>query len=171
VRDALIAGAVIVAPMFEEYLFRGDMQTVMREAFVRWSRGAGWRADPVMTPQWQASNVLPLMMGLTVPPPPPARVVDAQASLPGELPVVDYASNPVPVPTPDLPPPVWAIWLSIVVTSFAFAAVHPLWTTPLIFVLSLGLGYVYERTGNLWTSITVHFLFNAIQTAIFLATR
>ena len=36
--------------------------------------------------------------------------------------------------------------------------------TPLIFLLSLGLGYIYERTGILWASITVHLLFNSTET-------
>ena len=34
----------------------------------------------------------------------------------------------------------------------------------LAFVLSLGLGYVYERTGSLCSSITVHLLFNSLNT-------
>jgi membrane protease YdiL (CAAX protease family) len=36
--------------------------------------------------------------------------------------------------------------------------------SPLIFVLSLCLGYAYERTGNLWVPITIHALFNTIET-------
>ena len=32
------------------------------------------------------------------------------------------------------------------------------------FVLSLGLGYVYERTGILWSSMPVHLLFNLLNT-------
>ena len=49
-----------------------------------------------------------------------------------------------------------------------FAIIHPGWTVPVIFVLSLGLGYAYERTGNLWVPLTIHLLFNTLQTTFFL---
>ena len=63
-----------------------------------------------------------------------------------------------------------ARWAAVVVTSAAFAAVHgvPAFLAP-IFVLSLGLGFVYERSGNLWMSIVTHALFNAAQIAFFFA--
>ena len=44
----------------------------------------------------------------------------------------------------------------------------PPWMAPLIFVLSLCLGYAYERTGNLWVSIIIHAAFNTTSTVIFL---
>ena len=55
-------------------------------------------------------------------------------------------------------------WMAVIFTSAIFAAVHvePAFLAPL-FVLALGLGYVYERTGNLWITITCHGLFNAAQ--------
>ena len=31
----------------------------------------------------------------------------------------------------------------------------------ILFVLSAAMGYVYERTGNLWSAITLHALFNS----------
>jgi membrane protease YdiL (CAAX protease family) len=59
-------------------------------------------------------------------------------------------------------------WLAVVLTSLFFAMAHgDWWARPPIFVLSLCLGYAYERTGNLWTSITIHAAFNAVQAAIF----
>jgi hypothetical protein len=59
-------------------------------------------------------------------------------------------------------------WSAVVLTSLLFAMAHgDWWARPPIFVLSLCLGYAYERTGNLWTSITIHALFNAAQAAIF----
>jgi membrane protease YdiL (CAAX protease family) len=51
-------------------------------------------------------------------------------------------------------------WAAIIVTSLIFAIIHPWWTIIPIFVLALALGYVYERTGNLWTVIALHMLFN-----------
>lgn len=59
-------------------------------------------------------------------------------------------------------------WMAIVVTSALFASVHPGWTWPIIFALALCLGYAYERTGNLWVSITIHAGFNIFSTALFL---
>ena len=38
-------------------------------------------------------------------------------------------------------------WMAIVLASAAFAYLHQLDAMPIIFLLALGLGYVYERTG------------------------
>lgn len=62
-------------------------------------------------------------------------------------------------------------WPAIIVTSLLFAAMHEAWTIPPIFALSLIVGYVYERTGSLCVAIGLHLGFNAISTAIFLASR
>jgi membrane protease YdiL (CAAX protease family) len=51
-------------------------------------------------------------------------------------------------------------WLAILLCAVAFALVHPWWTWPQIFFLGFCLGYAYERTGNLWVSITMHAMFN-----------
>jgi membrane protease YdiL (CAAX protease family) len=60
-------------------------------------------------------------------------------------------------------------WAAVIVTALLFAAVHSLWSAPAIFVLALCLGYAYERTGNLWTSIAIHAVFNATEVAIYLS--
>lgn len=56
-------------------------------------------------------------------------------------------------------------WWPIISTSSIFTAVHISaveWhALPSLFILSLTFGYVYERTGNLYASITLHLLFNA----------
>ena len=62
-------------------------------------------------------------------------------------------------------------WPAIAITSCLFAAMHEPWTMPAILVLSLIIGYVYERTGNLWVAIALHVGFNGASTALFLATR
>lgn len=54
-------------------------------------------------------------------------------------------------------------WLAIVVTSVLFAMVHgdpAHW--PALFVLALGLGYAYEKSGSLFRPIFMHALFNGI---------
>jgi membrane protease YdiL (CAAX protease family) len=55
-------------------------------------------------------------------------------------------------------------WLSIVITSGLFAIVHAdagHW--PALFVLSMCMGYSYEKSGSLFRPIFIHCLFNAIS--------
>lgn len=100
IRLALIGAAVIVAPLWEELLFRGHLQSLV----------SGW--------------------------------LSRFGARPGA----------------------WPRWIAVVVTSLAFASIHPGWTTPMIFALSILLGYAYERTGNLWVPIVMHALFNGAST-------
>ena len=61
-----------------------------------------------------------------------------------------------------------ARWIAIIFTSLIFTAFHgELWMMPPIFCLSICLGYVYERTGNLWATILIHAAFNAINIVSF----
>ena len=56
-------------------------------------------------------------------------------------------------------------WLAITITSALFALMHWNAVEPpalaALFVLSLAMGWVYEKTGRLTASITMHMLFNA----------
>ncbi len=58
-------------------------------------------------------------------------------------------------------------WVTIVIASGLFAVIHfsPIaWhTIPALFVLAVGLGYAYERTGSLWPPIFIHAAFNALN--------
>lgn len=91
----LLAGAAVVAPVFEEMLFRGHLQTLFRRLL----------------------------------------------------------KSP---------------WPAVFLTSIVFTIVHDPWTWPAIFILSLCLGYAYERTGNLWVPIVIHCLFNTINSIVYL---
>ena len=54
-------------------------------------------------------------------------------------------------------------WLAVCLTSVLFATVHPNpehW--PVLFVLAVGMGYAYEKSGSLWRPIFIHALFNTI---------
>lgn len=55
-------------------------------------------------------------------------------------------------------------WQAIFAVSTLFAAMHisavDYSALPTLFVLSLGFGWVYEKTGRLWASIVMHSLFN-----------
>jgi membrane protease YdiL (CAAX protease family) len=61
-------------------------------------------------------------------------------------------------------------WLSLTLTAVLFAVVHQNpehW--PALFVLALGLGYAYEKSGSLWQPIFMHALFNGLTIASALA--
>src|SRR5688572_2657081 len=137
-RVLMIVGATLVAPAFEEIVFRGHLQTLL----VGWFDSVARRMrEPV------------------------AVVTTDVAEIPAGPP-----AGPIAV-SPSTPRPVWRLWLAIAITSLVFAGIHPGWTVPVIFVLSLGLGYAYERTGNLWVPLTIHLLFNTLQTTFFLFSR
>ena len=157
VSAALIAfGATLCAPLFEEFLFRGHLQTALRQGLARIAE----KLNP--SPSMEAIPGIPAAF-LSPPPPPPECSIDT-----GPLAAVLPYAGPSLLPTAILNPPAWAGWGAILVTSAIFAMFHPMWMWPPIFVLSLGLGYVYERTGNLWAAITMHCLFNSLETAQYL---
>jgi len=56
-------------------------------------------------------------------------------------------------------------WGAIVIASVIFAVMHltmvDAWALVVLFVLSLGFGWAYEKTGRLTTPIVMHMLFNA----------
>ena len=55
-------------------------------------------------------------------------------------------------------------WPAIVLTSVLFASIHQdMSHWPSLFVLALGLGYAYEKSGSLLRSIFMHALFNGIS--------
>ncbi len=145
----LVVGATVMAPLLEELLFRGLLQTFLRQGLMRmWLpiRPVGREVSAEATHEPSAEGL------------PPEMPVEHQAAIP---------ANVQPLHLPLVPQP-WHGWVAILITSLAFAMLHEAWMRPVIFVLSIGLGYVYERTGILWSSITVHFLFNAFQTMQFL---
>ncbi|MFA5292212.1 MAG: CPBP family intramembrane glutamic endopeptidase [Phycisphaerae bacterium] len=52
-------------------------------------------------------------------------------------------------------------WASIFIASALFAVLHPVMHFPAIFVLSVSMGYAYEKSGSLVRSIFIHIFFNA----------
>jgi membrane protease YdiL (CAAX protease family) len=64
--------------------------------------------------------------------------------------------------------PVAGRWLAIVITSSIFVLVHgEWWMMPPLMVLSIGLGYAYARTENLWVAVFTHAAFNATSLVLF----
>lgn len=113
-----IVAAVVVAPLWEELLFRGHIQTLLREALTRLRAAAKGTAG---FPDDAGRRARPLES-----------------------------------------------WGAILLASLLFAGVHQPWTAPPIFCLSVCFGLAYERTGNLWTSVTMHAMFNGVMTTIYL---
>ncbi|MGH7213411.1 MAG: lysostaphin resistance A-like protein [Tepidisphaeraceae bacterium] len=140
-RVVIVLSAAVVAPLAEELMFRGHLQTLLAMTIER-RRGKG--TTEVRGP------IVEVAFG-----------TDPTSHSPPSL--------PEPPSLSPMPPPAWVRWAAVVLTSLAFAGVHPWWMFPPIFVLSVCLGYVYERTGNLWVPIIIHALFNGTQTALFLA--
>jgi membrane protease YdiL (CAAX protease family) len=156
---AIVIGACVIAPLFEELLFRGHLQTLLRRMLYRMANR--WRRPPTAPRGFPVITAEPEE---TAPVPPVFSVI---AAPPQEDPPQRIDLSPPAAPTP---PTAVQTWAAIVLTSMIFASVHPVWSMPVIFVLALCLGYAYERTGNLWVSITLHAGFNTISTLIFLTT-
>ena len=55
-------------------------------------------------------------------------------------------------------------WLSVILTSIPFAMVHENLTHwPALFVLSMAIGYAYEKSGSLWQPLFMHAMFNGMS--------
>jgi membrane protease YdiL (CAAX protease family) len=137
ITGAIILGACVVAPLFEELVFRGHLQTLLRRMFAGPLRPDD--LDVPMANRLEGAEAEKLI--------PPKGIESASRAGPNS----------------------GHTWAAILVTSIAFASVHPSWSQPIIFALSVCLGYAYERTGNLWVPVTIHAVFNTISTAIFLS--
>jgi membrane protease YdiL (CAAX protease family) len=138
VKYLAIAAAVAVAPLWEELLFRGHIQTLIRAALVR-LREAGSILTDVAVPPARAGETLEHFATaphVTVQPAPRAHAFEAIAAA--------------------------------LMTAMLFAGVHQPWTWPPIFVLAVCLGIAYERTGNLWVPVVMHASFNTLMTTYFL---
>jgi membrane protease YdiL (CAAX protease family) len=62
-------------------------------------------------------------------------------------------------------------WVAVLITAACFAAVHrQWWAWPSLFFLGICLGYLYERTGNLWNCVILHALFNLASIYIYVHT-
>jgi len=62
-------------------------------------------------------------------------------------------------------------WLGVFVCAGLFASVHANPEhMPALFVLGIGMGYAYEKSGSLWRPIFIHALFNGTTVASYLLT-
>jgi membrane protease YdiL (CAAX protease family) len=161
----LLLAAAVVAPIFEELVFRVLMQGFLEKWF-------SFR-----------HSFVELVVGSPAKSPPPVAMSAADVPLPAEVigpaAVVDDANPYAPsaiTGEPALPAELGdnglqsvlrggAAWLPIGITSVIFALLHyshgPDWV-PLI-LLSCGMGYLYQRTHSLIPSLVVHTLLNSLS--------
>ena len=158
--------AVLVAPIAEEFLFRGILQGWLEAAMLR-------RRGPELSGPNQAAPEADWHISLQVVEPSsdaPSPAADAAAS-PYQSPVSPTSSLPLDAAGEDEPRTRLERMLPVGVSSFLFAIVH-LGNGPdpiPLFVLALILGYLYQQTHRLWPCIVLHMCLNAASLAMLLA--
>ncbi len=160
----LVLMVVIVAPISEELFFRGLIQSWLSQKFML----IGSKTATTPANSAAAHNT-------------PWGQPDIASTASEERPSSDSTAG-VPAPPSPPPPPQWPQspwlprrrWIAILLTAAVFAGVHYVVTPgydeyfPVLFLLAVALGYMYERTGNIWTDITMHACFNLIPTILIL---
>ena len=175
--------AVVLAPVFEELMFRSIFQNWLIEFLDRFrtdretSPIARFDAHERVIPpgDFEESTLDPKASGPFEPADWSELPSDLGAGLDGvsrKGPSHDWLAEDtapaLPKPkssSPPLPSPISAA-AGIVLTSLIFAGLHVgQWPAPIpIFVLALGLGLIYHRTGSLLAVICMHAVFNASST-------
>ena len=143
--------SVVVAPLTEEILFRGFLQTSLVYGLPRLFGSAdrvpsGPEAEPVPPDAYAFA---------------PADPDEPLRYRPADVTAVEA------VPVEAGPSARWR-WLGIVLSAAVFTSLHEPWSWPIIFLLGIGFGYVYERTGSLYASMIVHFAFNGMNVTFLL---
>ena len=150
-----IVSAVLLAPAVEELLFRGLFQGWLTRLLAGMPQtrnhppptSTGSPTNHRRAPDWRCHR---FCSAEPVASPPEAEVGRVER---------DCVLSEGPQPG--------AIGLPVLLTSSVFALVHmPQWPAPLaIFLLSLGLGLLYQRTGSLVASFVLHAAFNGAEHA------
>ncbi len=160
--------AVILAPAFEELLFRGFIQSWLVKTFDRLGGRSRRPLDDedAEIPDWDAENE---PQSTAAPEIATARhdVMLDEIDDPGTF----RKPTPKDADDPDRPGSSARTYAAIVLTSLIFAALHaPQWPAPIpLFILSLGIGLVYQRTGSLLAAICMHAIFNGFSTLTLLS--
>lgn len=154
-----IVSAVFLAPAVEELLFRGLFQGWLTRLLVGKPNGPkppAFELDEWIAVESSAEPPEAEMRSQLLP-----RITNPDAAPEAEIGQVGMRSRLFP----RIPDPVRSA-LPVLLTSSLFALVHmPQWPAPLaIFLLSLGLGLLYQRTGSLVASFILHASFNGLST-------
>jgi membrane protease YdiL (CAAX protease family) len=180
--------AVIVAPMAEELVYRGIIQSWLVNRTASALNGVSSLISRGMTTE--SSPVSPCQRHDVEPPPVPSEnPANPGGTHAAEPEAIDSSSRPPefhtegaapiePPPQPENPAPPnthrarrAAAVMGITMTSLIFAALHfDQWPAPIaLFLLSVVIGYVYERTGSLIAAICMHAAFNGLSTFLLLS--
>ena len=151
---AAFVSAVIVAPVFEEFLYRlltqGWLEKMLMRATVRGELQSGGMADAA----------------------PEAGTFEDTTGEPGEWPASTEAEALAGQLPRDgsVPARVPIVWLPILISSLLFSAAHfglEYGYSPIpLFLLAMILGYLYQRTHRILPCIAAHMTFNAISLAM-----
>ena len=194
--------AVVLAPVFEELLFRGFIQSWLVKVLGRFadqlrSFRIHLRRRRVEAPERPAGPLAPSE------PVPPVAPPSLDEMWPADVLAESTWADPVPEGAPTGPDSDIGYWetvdddgpqpaqvddeiprtpentnlpyrprssfwtgVAIVLTSLIFAALHAAqWPAPIpLFLLAVGLGMVYQRTGSLLAPIVMHAVFNGFST-------
>ena len=186
---ASVFSAAIVAPIFEEYLFRGLVQGWLERFYwigesavsLIWGRTEPAPQPPVQSEQ-SGPEPCPPDLGTHPPQEDPQRPDhDGREPFPWcaysppsatGSPSPEIAANAAELNVPGgLRSPRGILgFLPILVSASIFAALHishgPDWIP--LFFLAVGLGYLYRQTNRLLPCIVVHFLLNGVSMGMFL---
>jgi membrane protease YdiL (CAAX protease family) len=138
-RILIAVTTIAVMPALEEMLFRGMFQTAIR-SFLEARSSARIRPAEMLYARKPQSPITDYHSPITN----------------HQLPVTNHQ---LPVTNHQSPNTAWA---AIAITSALFATIHANpqhW--PALFVLSISIGYAYEKSGSLFRPIFIHALFNA----------
>ncbi len=176
---ALILLACVSAPIGEELFFRGLLQSYLVQLFAWMGKAIGAsREPPASSTESMAPPQSGAAEGITMR---PAAAEEEKSAAAG-----DFSSQTGPHPAvisadDATAPPFWREvkapapircrhrWAGILITAVIFAGVHMVMANgaidwfPILFLLGIGLGYLYERTGNLWADMTLHASFNGVS--------
>ncbi|NNM84398.1 MAG: CPBP family intramembrane metalloprotease [Phycisphaerales bacterium] len=157
IRVLITISACVAAPISEEMFFRGILQSFLAQYFA--NQRTGWHRWRLNIAAWHRHDVSSQHDW--------ADIGSSPASGGGDLPPL--AGHPASA-SAMVPPPAANTrdrWLAIVITAAAFALLHgEIAWLPVLFPLAVGLGWIYERTGNIWSDITMHAAFNAVSLTI-----
>lgn len=157
---AMIVAAVVLAPLLEETLFRGVLQTALLNTGLRDYR---WGVIGIVSLLFMSVHFGALMVPQDAPQPVQPAEAAMLAQVEAPTPEPEQAEEPAPADAPDeengggTEAEMEAEADGEQERQFAWQGL------PGLFVLSLGLGYLYERTGSLWPPIVAHALFNAMM--------
>jgi membrane protease YdiL (CAAX protease family) len=165
----MVLAGVVLAPLAEELMFRGVLLGWLNRLILR--RGQA-RTPSGSVEEGFAVEVMDVEGQPDFSPETPRFEPGPSLANPYAAPttsIAEYLPDPAPVAPPDRALP---LFLANVAVSLIFAGMHyKVWPTPMpIFFLSLGLGFLYQRTGGLIAPVALHMTLNGVSTLIMFLT-